>query len=95
MKILRLEDVKSILHGKSLDTEEDYAYVCSLLDEAAFEGEDNTTYTVTSVLSFYDTEEIYPDCTVQVLSNSKTGDVSVGWWRNDKREEYEDGEEKC
>lgn len=33
-------------------------------------------------ISFYDKEEIVENCTVQILSNSKTGDVSVGWWRN-------------
>ena len=33
---------------------------------------------------FYDEEEIHPDCTVQVLRNSKTGKVSVGWWKNIK-----------
>ena len=27
--------------------------------------------------NFYDKEEIYPDCTVQVLTNTATGDVSV------------------
>lgn len=89
MKILLLEDAKSILKGKSLDTEADYEYVCGLLDGAAFEEENGTSYTVSSILSFYDTEEIYPDCTVQVLSNSKTGDMSVGWWRNNV------GEEEC
>ena len=30
----------------------------------------------------YDTVEEYPDCTVQVLRNSATGEVSVGWWEN-------------
>ena len=33
--------------------------------------------------SFYDKEEIHENCTVQVLTNTKTGDVSVGWWQND------------
>ena len=33
--------------------------------------------------NIYDKEEIYPDCTVQVLTNTATGDVSVGWWKND------------
>lgn len=28
-------------------------------------------------------EEIYPDCTVQVLTNTATGDVSVGRWKNE------------
>lgn len=31
---------------------------------------------------YYDVEEIHPDCTVQVLRNSETGAVSVGWWEN-------------
>ena len=32
----------------------------------------------------YDKEEVYTNCTVQILTNAVTGDVSVGWWRNDK-----------
>lgn len=32
--------------------------------------------------SFYDQEEVFHNCTVQVLTNTATGDVSVGWWRN-------------
>lgn len=31
----------------------------------------------------FDKEEIYENCTVQVLTNTVTGEVSVGWWRND------------
>lgn len=34
--------------------------------------------------NFYDKEEVYENCTVQVLSNTKTGDVSVGWWKNEQ-----------
>lgn len=34
--------------------------------------------------NLYDVEEIYPDCTVQVLRNSVTGEVSIGWWPNDQ-----------
>ena len=34
-------------------------------------------------INFFDTEEVYENCTVQVLSNSITGNVSVGWWKND------------
>lgn len=30
----------------------------------------------------YDQEEIFPNCTVQVLTNTATGETSVGWWRN-------------
>lgn len=33
--------------------------------------------------NMYDKEEIYPDCTVQVLTNTATGEVSVGWWKNE------------
>ena len=32
----------------------------------------------------YDIEETHPDCTVQVLKNSTTGAMSVGWWENQK-----------
>lgn len=32
---------------------------------------------------FYDKEEIHENCTVQVLTNTKTGEVSVGWWENE------------
>lgn len=43
--------------------------------------------TVTDVdVPIYDKEEIYTNCTVQVLTNSVTGDVSIGWWPNE--EEY-------
>ena len=33
-------------------------------------------------INVYDEEETYPDCTVQILKNSVTGKVSVGWWKN-------------
>ena len=35
-----------------------------------------------TVSGFYDVQEIHPDCTVQVWRNSRTGAVSVGWWKN-------------
>lgn len=38
-------------------------------------------------VNFYDKEETYPNCTVQVLTNTVTGDVSVGWWKNGGAEE--------
>ena len=37
-------------------------------------------------LNVYDEEEIYENCTVQVLRNSITGDVSVGWWQDEPEE---------
>ena len=33
--------------------------------------------------NMYDREEIIENCTVQVLTNSITGEVAWGWWRND------------
>lgn len=33
--------------------------------------------------NIFDTEETYHGCTVQVLSNSVTGETSIGWWRSD------------
>lgn len=35
-------------------------------------------------IPIYDQEEIHENCTVQILSNSVTGEVSVGWWPNEK-----------
>ena len=32
--------------------------------------------------NIFDIEETHPNCTVQVLRNSVTGEVSVGWWKN-------------
>ena len=32
-------------------------------------------------IPIYDQEEIYHNCTVQVLYSSYTGDSSVGWWK--------------
>ena len=37
--------------------------------------------------NIFDEEEIIENCTVQILRNSVTGEISVGWWRNDKEEE--------
>ena len=34
-------------------------------------------------LNLYDQEEIHDNCTVQILRNSYTGAVSVGWWDNE------------
>ena len=33
--------------------------------------------------NIFDQEEIHPNCTVQILKNSVTGEVSVGWWENE------------
>lgn len=44
---------------------------------------------IESAISFYDKCEVYRNCTVEILTNTKTGEVSVGWWRNDPDEEPE------
>lgn len=33
--------------------------------------------------NMYDKEETFPNCTVQVLTNTATGETSVGWWKNE------------
>lgn len=32
-------------------------------------------------VNIYDKEETYHNCTVQVLTNTVTGQTSVGWWK--------------
>lgn len=34
-------------------------------------------------IAIYDQEEIHDNCTVQILTNSVTGEVSIGWWKNE------------
>ena len=38
-------------------------------------------------INIFDKEEIIPNCTVQVLENSVTGAVSVGYWRENNAPE--------
>lgn len=45
-------------------------------------GEGGKTEIVKVETNFYNKEEIYPDCTVQVLTNTATGETSVGWRKN-------------
>ena len=42
---------------------------------------DNSIKTVET--NIFDKEKIIENCTVQILENSITGEVSVGWWRNE------------
>lgn len=42
--------------------------------------------------NIYDKEEVFPDCTVQVWTNSVTGETSVGWWRNNNPPKESDDE---
>lgn len=50
--------------------------------DGAFRRKPEPTATATNI---YDKVDEYPDCTVQVLTNTVTGEVSVGWWRNDRK----------
>ena len=43
--------------------------------------------------NIYDIEEIHHNCTVQVLRNSVTGEVSIGWWPEGKFPEIEGSEQ--
>lgn len=42
---------------------------------------DNNMITVET--NIFDKETTIENCTVQILENSITGEVSVGWWRNE------------
>ena len=37
-------------------------------------------------INIYDKEEIIENCTVQILTNSVTGEQSIGWWRGTKED---------
>ena len=36
--------------------------------------------------TIYDKEETITHCTVQILTNTYTGDISVGWWKESAEE---------
>lgn len=35
---------------------------------------------------YFEEEELYPNCTVQILRHKRTGEISVGWWKNGIKE---------
>lgn len=37
-------------------------------------------YKFTLTTNMFDESEIHENCTVQILRNSITGEVSIGWW---------------
>ena len=37
---------------------------------------------ITQAIPVYDECEIHDNCTVEIWTNSKTGEQSVGWWEN-------------
>ena len=59
---------------------------------------DGTQYKVNDIPAFaevtttlFDTEELHENCTVQILRNSVTGEISLGWWENDTEEDGKNG----
>ena len=34
--------------------------------------------------NLFDLREVHENCTVEILTNSMTGEVSVGWWKGKK-----------
>jgi len=56
--------------------------VIKLAAEEDNKPEHRTNYAIDTNL--FDEEEIYDNCTVQVLHNSVTDEYSVGWWNNEK-----------
>jgi hypothetical protein len=44
-----------------------------------FEGQDGQEYEIEN-MTYYDEIEVHEGCTVEVLRNSETGEVSIGWW---------------
>lgn len=36
----------------------------------------------TVTTGMFDQEELHENCTVQILKNSITGEMSLGWWEN-------------
>jgi hypothetical protein len=52
--------------------------------------EDDAAITETQYMidpGIYDCEEIHHHCTVQILKNSETGNVSIGWWKEESEEQ--------
>lgn len=35
-------------------------------------------------VNLYEEVELHTNCTVQILRNVLTGELSVGWWKNDE-----------
>lgn len=62
-------------------------YGCGGTRRTAIEAIEAWNRRTTVSVNIYDKEETYPNCTVQVLTNTATGEVSVGWWENGGKED--------
>ena len=58
---------------------EELVYLRKLLSDS----KELAKHEITVESNIFDKEEIIENCTVQILENSVTGEVSVGWWRNE------------
>ena len=43
--------------------------------------------TITVQSSIYDVREVHHNCTVEVWKNSTTGEISIGWYKEDENED--------
>ena len=50
------------------------AYVCNTMNEEVI------------VNNVFDECEIHENCTVEIWKNSQTGEVSIGWWENERKD---------
>lgn len=82
-RIINADDLLAeVAKVQALEPDKAVAKIIMLITEMANEAESRTEILKVET-AFFDKEEIYPDCTVQVLTNTATGDVSVGWWHNE------------
>lgn len=42
-------------------------------------------------INIFDKVDLYTNCTVEVLENTITGEISVGWYRTPATEHYDGG----
>ena len=56
---------------------ENFKYIVSKLPEI---DPKDLIPTVTTEINLFDKEEIHHNCTVQVWTNTETGQTSIGWW---------------
>lgn len=97
-KVDKVQDkfAKAYEHLNSLTPEECVTFVQKVLEDSGIEYSLIKTNETTPVdfklsepqitvneMNIFDQREIHHDCTVEVLSNSITGQVSIGWWPND------------
>ena len=83
MKAIKLEWLVAWAQS-SFQKETAERVVHDLLEAPALLLPEDRILSVRSAIVGFDSAETYPDCTVQILKNSETGESSVGWWPNDR-----------